>query len=82
VQDAPGGQYAIQILATSKKMKSSDAFFRGYEPTEIRAGKLYKYLILPDADLSATRKKWKDVQKKFPGCFIVLREGETLTRIP
>lgn len=82
VQDAPGGQYAIQILATSKKMKSSDAFFRGYEPTEIRAGKLYKYLILPDADLSATRKKWKDVQKRFPGCFIVLREGETLTRIP
>lgn len=81
-RDASGSQYAIQVLATSKKMKSSDAFFRGYEPTEVRAGKLYKYLILPDGDLSATRKKWKEVQKKFPGCFIVLREGETLTRIP
>lgn len=79
---ASGSQYAIQILATSRKMKPSDAFFRGYAPTEVKSGKLYKYLILPDTDLSATRKKWREVRKKFPECFIVRKEGETLTRIP
>ena len=63
-------------------MKPSDAFFLGYAPTEVKSGKLYKYLILPDTDLSATRKKWREVRKKFPECFIVRKEGETLTRIP
>ena len=74
--------YAIQVLATSKKMKSSDPFFRGYAPTAVSSGKLYKYLILPDPDLSVTRKKFKEVSGKFPGCFIVKKTGDSLTRIP
>ena len=65
-----------------KKMKSSDPFFRGYAPTAVSSGKLYKYLILPDPDLSVTRKKFKEVSGKFPGCFIVKKTGDSLTRIP
>ena len=63
-------------------MASGDAFFKGYDPVEVRSGRLYKYIILPDADLNLTRKNFKTAAQKFPGSFIVRKEGETLTRIP
>lgn len=81
--EAPSGSvYGIQVLATTKKMKASDPFFRGYVPTEVSSGRLFKYIILVDPSLSSIRKKYKEVSKKYPGCFIVRKEGENLTRIP
>ena len=81
--DAPSGgtTYGVQVLATSKKMRSSDPFFKGYTPLEVQSGKLYKYILVPGEDLSVVRNKKKELDKKFPGCFIVSKEGETLTRI-
>ena len=80
--DASGVVYGVQVLATSKKMKSNDTFFKGYTPIEVRSGKLYKYILVPGNDLAAVRKKKKELDKKFPGCFLISKEGETLTRIP
>ena len=82
VEEPSGIVYGVQVLATSKKMKSTDAFFKGYTPVEVRSGKLYKYILVPGDDLAAVRKKKKELDKKFPGCFLVKKEGETLTRIP
>ena len=82
VAETSGTMYGVQVLATSKKMKSTDAFFKGYTPIEVRSGKLYKYIIVPGEDLSTVRKKKKELDKKFPGCFLVSKEGETVTRIP
>ena len=80
--DNPSGIiYGVQVLATSKKMKPGDAFFKGYTPLEVRSGKLYRYILVPGGDLAAVRKKKRELDKKFPGCFIVSKEGETLTRI-
>ena len=79
--DASGVVYGVQVLATSKKMKSNDAFFKGYTPLEVRSGKLYKYILVPGDDLAAVRKQKKELDIKFPGCFLVSKEGETLTRI-
>ena len=73
--------YGVQVLATSRKMKSSDKFFKGYTPLEVQSGKLYKYILVPGDDLAAVRKIKKELDQKFPGCFIVSKEGETLTRI-
>ena len=73
--------YGVQVLATGKKMKPNDAFFKGYTPLEVRSGKLYKYILVAGDDLAAVRKKKKELDKKFPGCFLVSKEGETLTRI-
>ena len=73
--------YGVQVLATGKKMKPTDAFFKGYTPLEVRSGKLYKYILVAGDDLAAVRKKKKELDKKFPGCFLVSKEGETLTRI-
>ena len=81
VSEPSGIIYGVQVLATSKKMKSSDAFFKGYTPLEVQSGKLYKYILVPGEDLAAVRKKKKELDKKFPGCFLVSKEGETLTRI-
>ncbi len=82
VSESTGTLYGVQVLATSKKMKSSDPFFKGYTPLEVRSGKLYKYLLVPGDDLTGVRRKKKELDKKFPGCFIVSKDGETLTRIP
>lgn len=76
-----GTIYGVQVLATGKKMKPTDAFFKGYTPLEVRTGKLYKYILVACDDLAAVRKKKKELDKKFPGCFLVSKEGETLTRI-
>ena len=82
VAESSGVIYGVQVLATSKKMKPTDPFFKGYTPVEVRAGKLYKYVLVPGEDLASVRKKKKELDKKFPGCFLVSKEGETLTRIP
>ena len=76
-----GTIYGVQVLATGKKMKPTDAFFKGYTPLEVHSGKLYKYILVAGDDLAAVRKKKKELDKKFPGCFLVSKEGETLTRI-
>ncbi len=76
-----GTVYGVQVLATGRKMKANDAFFKGYTPLEVQSGKLYKYILVPGEDLAAVRRKKKELDKKFPGCFIVAKEGETLTRV-
>ena len=81
VVETSGILYGVQVLATSKKMKPADAFFKGYTPLEVRSGKLYKYILVPGEDLAAVRKKKKELDKKYPGCFLVSKEGETITRI-
>ena len=78
---ADGTVYGVQVLATSKRMKADDPFFRGYTPLEVPAGRLYKYLLVPGKDLSEVRKKFAELSVRFPGCFIVSKEGETLTRV-
>ena len=62
-------------------MKSTDPFFKGYTPTEVVAGKLYKYIIVVGGDLAEARKKKRELDQKFPGCFLVSKEGETITRV-
>ena len=82
VTDPSGVIYGVQVLATSKKMKPTDTFFKGYTPLEVRSGKLYKYILVAGDDLASVRKKKKELDKKFPGCFLVSKEGETITHIP
>jgi N-acetylmuramoyl-L-alanine amidase len=81
VSDPSGVVYGVQVLATTKKMKAKDPFFKGYAPLEVRSGKLYKYILVPGEDIAAVRRKKKELDSKFPGCFLVSKEGETVTRI-
>ena len=81
VVEASGTVYGVQVLATTKRMKATDPFFKGYSPLEVQSGKLYKYILLAGDDLAAVRKKKKELDSKFPGCFLVSKDGETITRI-
>ena len=71
--------YGIQVLATSRKMSAKDPFFRGYAPTEIKAGRLFKYVLVPSESLADVKKKLPEISRKFPGCFIVKKEGESVS---
>ena len=73
--------YGIQVLATSRRMKPSDPFFKGYDSREISSGHLYKYVLSPQSDLPAAKKVFQEIAKKFPGCFIVRCEGGTTSRV-
>lgn len=77
----PSVYYGVQVLATSRQMAENDSFFRGYAVKEIKSGKLYKYVLQPEADLATVRGKWKEISKRFPDGFLVKVEGETVTRI-
>ena len=81
VAEPAGVVYGVQVLATTKKMKAKDPFFKGYTPLEVKNGKLYKYILVPGEDLFAVRKKKRELDSKFPGCFLVSKQGETVTRI-
>ena len=81
VSETSGTVYGIQVLATSKKMKPADPFFKGYTPTEVVSGKLYKYIIIVGGDLADARRKKRELDQRFPGCFLVSKEGETITRV-
>lgn len=82
---APAGEdgvtYGIQVLATSRRMKSNDPFFRNYSVKEVQVGSLYKYVLRPVSDEADARKFYKEISKNYPGCFLVRIEGETLERI-
>lgn len=71
--EAEGGVvlYGVQILVSSKNMSASDPFFAGYKPTKLEAGKYFKYVIEVSPSLSAVKKKYSSVQKKFPDSYIV-----------
>ena len=76
-----GVSYGTQVLASGKKMAASDKFFKGYEPTAVWTGKLYKYVIGTSADLAEARKLNKEIKAKFPESFLVKIEGDNTERV-
>lgn len=76
-----GVYYGVQVAATSKQKSLTDPFFRGYKTMEVQVGKLYKYIIYPDASLDNVRKKLPEIREAFKDCFMVKVENGTTTII-
>lgn len=70
-----GVLYGIQVLAIGKKMDPKDPFFKGYEPMELKVGKLYKYIICPDTYLSQAKKSYTKVVTIFKDSYLVKVEN-------
>lgn len=70
-----GVLYGIQVLAIGKKMDPKDPFFQGYEPMELKVGKLYKYIICPDTYLSQAKKSYTKVVSIFKDSYLVKVEN-------
>lgn len=73
--------YAIQVLVSGKLLPEDSSMFMGYKPKVIRSGKLYKYFICVDEDPQTPKQNLQKVKKKFPDCFTVVIEGETVERL-
>ena len=73
-----GPLYGVQVLVTSKEMDPKDAFFCGYKPVMVRAGRMYKYIIGTSPSLKEVKKNYAKYQQKFPDNFIVkIEDGKT-----
>lgn len=73
--------YAVQILASGRLLDSSASVFLGFEPRVIKSGKLYKYFISVSEDLQTTKSQLDRIRKDYPDAFVVLLEGDNVTRI-
>mgnify|MGYP002620539716 CR=1 FL=1 len=80
---APSGEvlYGTQVLASGKEMASSDKFFKGYTPTAVWTGKLYKYVIGTSKDIAEARRLNKEIKAKFPESFLVKIENGNTERV-
>ena len=76
------GQFGVQVLASGRKMKANDSFFKGYEAVAVWTGKLYKYVIGVKPTEKEAREEAKKIKKNFPDGFLVRIEGEDTVRIP
>lgn len=73
--------YGTQVLASSRLMKESDKFFKGYKVKTIKTGNLYKYIIGFSEDLDQAKKDNSAIKKDFKDSFMVKVQGDSATRL-
>ena len=71
-------RYGIQVLVTSKTMKESDPFFRGYKPVSVKVGNLNKYIIGVSTKKDEARATFARERKNFSGSFLVEIDGDVV----
>ncbi len=70
-REPSGPRYAIQIFASSKKLKAGSPDFKGLKCDCTFINGLYKYSVGNFPSKDAASDSLKEVKKKFPGAFIV-----------
>ena len=73
--------YGTQVLASSKLMKESDSYFKGYKVRTIKSGNLYKYIVGFSDDLNQAKKENSDIKKVFKDSFMVKVEGNSASML-
>lgn len=73
--------YGTQILASSKLMKESDSYFKGYKVRTVKSGNLYKYIVGFSEDLNQAKKENSDIKKVFKDSFMVKVEGNSASML-
>ena len=73
--------YGTQVLASGKIMKDNDPFFKGYTPSRVKSGNIYKYIIGISSTPEAAREKYSKLRKSFPGSFPVVVENGAVKQI-
>ena len=75
------GSFGTQVLASGRKMSTSDPYFKGYEATAVWTGKLYKYVVGVKTTEAEAREEAKKIKKIFPDSFLVKIEENNTTRL-
>ena len=73
--------YGTQVLASSKLMKESDSYFKGYKVRTVKSGNLYKYIVGFSEDLNQAKKENSDIKKVFKDSFMVKVEGNSASML-
>ncbi|MBP5796483.1 MAG: N-acetylmuramoyl-L-alanine amidase [Bacteroidales bacterium] len=73
--------FGTQVLASSKLMKESDSYFKGYKVRTVKSGNLYKYIVGFSEDLNQAKKENSDLKKVFKDSFMVKVEGNTASML-
>ena len=80
VQTPPASaEYGIQIFAGSNLLSPKDKAFMGYTPRIVKTGRLYKYVIGVEESAGAAREHLAAIRKKYPDCFLVKIEGDSIS---
>ena len=75
-----GVLYGVQVFTLSSELKESDPRLLGYTPKVFRSGKYYKHVICLSESLDDVKINFTKIKKKYPDCYIVKIEGDSLTR--
>lgn len=73
--------YGTQIMALGRLLKENDPNFKGHEAKAVKVGNIYKYIIGISTSPAEARIKSKEIQKAFPGSFVVKVDGNNVERL-
>ena len=76
-------QYGVQIATLSKELPEGDSRLLGYKPIVKKTpnGKMYRHVIAICESKDEAKKKMAEIAKKYPDCFLVKIEGDSVSRV-
>ena len=83
VEKSQGVKYGVQIASLSKELPEGDPRLLGYKPLVKKSanGKLYRHVIGISETKEEARSKMASISKKYPDCFLVKIEGDSVSRV-
>lgn len=76
-------QYGVQIATLSRELTAGDSRLLGYKPLIKKSanGKLYRHVIAVCPTKEEAKAKLTEIAKKYPDCFLVKIEGDSVSRV-
>ena len=76
-------QYGVQIASLSRELPEGDSRLLGYKPVVKKSanGKLYRHVIAVCATKEEAKAKMPEIAKKYPDCFLVKIDGDSISRV-
>ncbi|MBO4610641.1 MAG: N-acetylmuramoyl-L-alanine amidase [Bacteroidales bacterium] len=76
-------QYGVQIATLSRELPAGDSRLLGYKPLIKKSanGKLYRHVIAVCPTKEEAKAKMAEIAKKYPDCFLVKIEGDSVSRV-
>ncbi|MBR6457992.1 MAG: N-acetylmuramoyl-L-alanine amidase [Bacteroidales bacterium] len=76
-------QYGVQIATLSKELPEGDSRLLGYKPVVRKSpnGKMYRYVIAVCGSKEEAKEKMAEIKKKYPDCFLVKIEEDSVSRV-
>ncbi|MBO4606106.1 MAG: N-acetylmuramoyl-L-alanine amidase [Bacteroidales bacterium] len=83
VEKSQGVKYGVQIASLSKELPEGDPRLLGYKLLVKKSanGKLYRHVIGISETKEEARSKMASISKKYPDCFLVKIEGDSVSRV-